>query len=119
MTAMNTPHIKRPADHVRSTNGFDEAKKAENFQKACVEIRERIRRDGPWPTINRVLDGRPKVSKPAKDLSKFYEPFSEKVCRVCRRTKPFEEFRRSRVHNNRISRLSICRECERIARRFR
>jgi hypothetical protein len=101
----------RPPDPVIGRNGFEEAKKVENFYKSCAEISALIRRDGPWPTINRVLEG------------KHSEPLSErhmsKPCKVCCRSKPFDDFRVSKIHNGKISRGSTCRECERIERRMK
>ena len=101
----------RPPDPVIGRNGFEEAKKIENFNKSCVEIRELIRRDGPWPTIGRVLGG--------KDVKPLEERDHTTPCKVCCRTRPFEDFRVSKVHNAKISRGSTCRECERIERRMR
>ena len=106
----------RPPDPVVGRNGFEEAKKVENFKRSCEEISALIRKDGPWPTINRVLDGK-KAKQPSGQSS--VERHLSKACRVCCRTKPFEDFRVSKVHNGKISRGSTCRECERIERRMR
>ena len=105
-------YIARPFDPVRVSNGgFDEARKYENFNRACNDVAARIRRDGPWATIKRVLGG--------KVAPQPYDVTTEKRCNVCARVKPLGEFAVSKVHSGRISRRSICKECQRIARRMR
>ena len=108
---MNTPHVKRPPDAVHSTNGFEEAKQVVNFRLVCDDIERLVRRDGPWETIKRVLGG--------KNARPRFEGMMEKPCRVCHRVKPFGQYKISKVHNGKVSRVNVCKECGRIARRMR